>query len=216
MSQMHLPGAEPRPDDGPLSCMLTYEAGRGAQAPKRNKTAPLREFLTDSDYYYRLVFNHVNASCERGWCTPDAVLAVYLRRRMEMAKFHGETSSGLCQLALRYEGIGASPALVRQFFMRAGFPDAITQRTDYEPAEAVLAARLVHGRWVRERAEAKARGWQGRAGRRLDEVEQGGRRGSPAYPLLVHVARLFDGGVPLPEDDGELLRLAEVASVMVS
>lgn len=212
MKQAEFGFAERPPDDGPLSCRLSVAPGNGRNRPKRGKEGPVRDFLVDQDSYYREVFNHVR-ECRAG-CTPDLVLEKYLERRASVRKFKGETSSGLCDLAERYERIGASPALVRQFFIRSADAALLGSRPDLSPKELVDGVRFIFAKWHRD--------WK--------EIESNLPAGSPAFQNFLNFRRNSKGAVgalilvaveafenkrPLPPDE-ELLRLAEVAAVMSS
>lgn len=188
--------------DDALSCVVSVKPGDGRRAPKRGKTGPVRDFIADQDFYYQLVFNHVSRDCTAG-CAPDEVLRRYLERRLTIRKFHGETTSGLCRWARRYEKIGASPDLVRRFFVLSANPRLLCERTDLSAAEVVEGVRVLHAYWSRSQTSGN-----------LEWLSERLRAG-PARDVVLYAARCFDDGRPLPPDE-ELLQLAEVAAVMSS
>lgn len=189
--------------DDALSCILRVEPGDGRRAPKRGKTGPVRDFLADQDFYYQVVFNHVK-DCKAG-CAPDLVLERHLERRRTIKKFHGETTSGLCRWAKRYEKIGASPDLVRRFFVLSANPRLLCERTDLSAAEVVEGVRVLYAYWVRDnRTPGNLLGWF------ESKIGPG-----PTQEVIRYAATCYDNGKPLPPDE-ELLQLAEVAAVMSS
>jgi len=192
---------------GPLSCELSSENGNGRNGPKHPKVGPVREFLVDWDAYYRLVFKHVKAGCKRG-CTPDLVLKEYLDRRARLPKFNGETSSGLCRWAERYEKIGATPALVRRFFVRSGDAGLLCARKDLGPEEIVEGVKILYSSWTRKNTQrVELSSW---IGSWTDRKVYGA-----AKEVIKVAADRFNENKPLPPDE-ELLRLADVAVVMFS
>ena len=85
-----------------MNCILKCPGGSAMGQPSKAQSKPLREYLVDNEYYYRLVLKHLRF-CKI--CDPAAILEVYLERRRTMPKFHGQTSLGLIKLARRYAGL---------------------------------------------------------------------------------------------------------------
>lgn len=96
------------------TCRITIE--------KSGKSGPVAAFLTDSDTYYRAVYDHLKG-CPT--CDPSVVLRAILERRETVQKFRGATSSGLIDLAMRYRKRWPDKVpedLVRRFVVRGLSP----------------------------------------------------------------------------------------------
>jgi hypothetical protein len=85
-----------------MNCLITVTGnGTGRHGnPKAAKTGPLRDFLIDNNVYYRAITKHL---LECSICSINDVLKEYLRRRIEIPKFHGMTSDGLGRRAVVLE-----------------------------------------------------------------------------------------------------------------
>ncbi|HED38232.1 MAG TPA: hypothetical protein ENI76_08310 [Ignavibacteria bacterium] len=97
-----------------------------------------RSHFIDTSFAYNMVFNHIK-ECESG-CTPDMALEEYLKRITYLPKYSGTTSIGLCELARKYEKLGASTKLVRRFFILSANLKMLCRRTDLEPEEFIEGA----------------------------------------------------------------------------
>jgi hypothetical protein len=187
-----------------LDCVITVPgkaSGRGS--PRRDLEAPVKDLLTDLTGYYRAVFRHV-VGCPR--CEPDEVLRRYLHRRESLRKFGGMTSKGLCELALRYEADPrrpADPALVDEFFVRSGDWRLLQERRRLPDRQVARGLAFQWRRWALD-------GPVPRPGEGPRVTGTG-----PLAPAVREMARLYGRGGPPPEE-GELLRLLAVASVMLS
>lgn len=103
-----------------LDCVITIpgvDAGaRGNGAPKVSKTGPVRDFLKDSEHYYRAVWKHAK-SC--AVCAPAEILDGFLENRKE--RHFGQTSSLLVAMAEKYARSfpdRVPKALVREYVVR--------------------------------------------------------------------------------------------------
>jgi len=97
-----------------------------------------RSHFIDTIFAYNVVLNHIK-ECKSG-CTPDMALEEYLRRIIYLPKYSGTTSIGLCELARKYEKLGASTKLVRRFFILSADLKMLCRRTDLEPEEFIEGA----------------------------------------------------------------------------
>lgn len=104
-----------------LDCTIVIpgvDAGvRGNGAPKVSKTGPVRDFLKDSEHYYRAVWRHVRGC---GACDPKEVLDGFLENRK--TRHFGQTSSLLVAMAEKYQKgfpLRIPNSLVREYVVRA-------------------------------------------------------------------------------------------------
>lgn len=104
-----------------LDCTIVIpgvDAGvRGNGAPKVSKTGPVRDFLKDSEHYYRAVWMHVRGC---GACDPKEVLDGFLENRK--TRHFGQTSSLLVAMAEKYQKgfpLRIPNSLVREYVVRA-------------------------------------------------------------------------------------------------
>lgn len=82
-------------------CRLSVKgAGRGASngRPASDKEGPVREFIKNNSYYFRLVERHLR---ECGSCDPGEVLRAYLEGR-EAPHLGGQVSGELMDMCLRF------------------------------------------------------------------------------------------------------------------
>lgn len=78
--------------------------------PTKDKEGPVRDFLTNNQYYYRHVYNHVKGC---GLCDPDEIV----RRYLDHSSFI--ISGGLYKLICRYyKNMGINPGLVYEAMAR--------------------------------------------------------------------------------------------------
>lgn len=111
--------------DGSLNCNITVLGdGKGRYGkPKTTKTGPLSDFLVDNIVYYVEITKHLQ-TCDV--CSIDEILKEYLRRRVEIPKFNGETSKALMERAIVLErlsikkGQSLTPGLINEFVWRSG------------------------------------------------------------------------------------------------
>ncbi len=95
-----------------------FDAGaRDDGAPKISKTGPLRDFLRDSDHYYRAVWKHARTCVV---CDPAEILDGFLENRKK--KHFGQTSSLLVSMAEKYRRKipdRVPEAVVREYVIRS-------------------------------------------------------------------------------------------------
>lgn len=116
-----------------MSCQITVPGdGQGRYGkPKVTKTGPIEAFLVDNTVYYSAVSVHVfgrKKGQECRACDPEALLRVWLSRRVnDVKKFGGLTSTGLIEHALSWErraskqGRPIPRSLVDEFLWRGGW-----------------------------------------------------------------------------------------------
>jgi len=111
--------------DKRFACTLTIQGdGRGKYGkPKVTKIGPMRNFMTDNIVYYVEITKHLQ-TCDV--CSIDEILKEYLRRRVEIPKFGGETSKALMERAVVLERLAIkrgqflTPGLVNELIWRSG------------------------------------------------------------------------------------------------
>lgn len=148
--QAALPGFPLPPKPRGLDCVITVQGnGTGRGSPRRDRTGPVHEFLTDLQGYYRAVLKHV-VPCET--CSSNEVLRRYLERRMTVKKFRGMVSRGLRDLASQYEARDPSVerGLVDEFFLRTGDWRDMAMRPHLGEEQLMRGMRTVWD-WLRDR-----------------------------------------------------------------
>lgn len=127
-----------------MHCQITVTGdgvGRYGK-PKVSRTGPLSEFLVDNSVFYVEVTKHL-ASCKV--CSIDAVLKVYLNRRVTISKFKGETGSSLVKRALILEklakkkGETMTPGLINEIIWRRGVKEVIHYNSRLSIRERYMA-----------------------------------------------------------------------------
>jgi len=117
--------------------------------PKADKEGPVSDFLVDNSVYYTAIRKHIR---DCGTCDPAEFLQTYLRRRIQIPKFKGQTSSGLVDNALQYEkiaskkGVTLPGGLVNAFIWRAGVSYIAEHRARLSVREAFQGFRLLADR----------------------------------------------------------------------
>jgi hypothetical protein len=175
-------------------CQITVKGdgvGRYGK-PKTDKTGPLSDFLVDNSVFYAAVTKHLQ-KCDR--CDVVEVLQTYLRRRIQVPKFKGQTSTSLMKRAVilenlaRKKKVALPDGLVNAFLWRGG-PYGVLEHG--------------HRLSVRERFQAF----------RLTPLHES-LRGKFSQTDL-YLARLADSGLSGEATDAELEELVKVAEVMLS
>jgi hypothetical protein len=205
-----------------LDCILTCKGhgqvgGSHRGGTKADSTRPLREFISGSDTYYKMIFKHAK-DCTK--CDPEEILRAYLNDR-QRAKFFGCTSKGLVQLAFKY--MKQFPGKIRddtfkEFMWRIGDPIYLDEYSvNLSPEQVLNGLKVTFDFYVARRAkdptsqpisaDIKNRWKNGH------QVDIDG----PYKELIRAVATIYDAGIfDFPQDRQELEKLAVVCSVMNS
>lgn len=175
-------------------CQITVKGdGVGKYGkPKKDRTGPVSDFLVDNSVFYAAVTKHLQ-KCET--CDLVEVLQTYLRRRIQVPKFKGQTSTSLMKRALILEnlamkkGVALPEGLVNAFLWRGG-PYGVAEHS----------SRLT----FRERLQAF----------RLAPLNDHLR--PRLSPTDLYLARLAEQGLSGDVTEAELEELVKVAEVMLS
>jgi hypothetical protein len=106
-----------------MNCVITVKGdgvGRYGK-PKVDRTGPLSEFLVDNSVFYVEITKHLQ---QCSVCSVNAVLTEYLRRRVQIPKFKGQTGASLVKRAVILErlakkkGEALTPGLVNEIIWR--------------------------------------------------------------------------------------------------
>jgi len=183
-----------------LNCQITVKGGDGKYGrPSKDVTKTVRDFLVDNGYYYTAVFRHLR-QCT--FCDPLECLQIYLERRKTNLKFFGETSSGLVELAFKYDrllkrrGQRVPQEMLAEFIWRSASCEVLL---DYKGSLTLLQ-------------KARAIQFMLKDPKRLARSLQDLCNKSEEYRVIFNIITNKNP----PETEQELQRLMVIAEVMIS
>jgi len=103
------------------------------------------DMVSENVLNHGFIINHI-LICESG-CTLDKILSLYLNKNVGKEKSLHKTIRTLCRMAVVYEKLGASPHIVRKFFIRSANIDLIRNRKDLDSNELFEALTGVISYW---------------------------------------------------------------------
>ena len=206
-----------------MDCIITIKgSGRGTSrghgVPVHDRTEPVRNFLVDNTHFYIAITEHLT-TCKV--CSIDQILKEYLRRRIEIPKFHGATGSSLIKRSIILERLAMkkgeilTPGLVNQFVIRGCAEDFARHSERLDICEQYFAIKLMSRRthqW-REQLESsmKSQRTKIKAGEGIAFMKM-----ESHMRCIKEIADLVSQGVNAELSQEELEKLLRVSSVMNS